>query len=58
MPEEFRDRIQISSSAAAEWIAIVEAVLRGVAHALNNRGAALAAMAELYPLEPAPPSMR
>jgi hypothetical protein len=37
----------LSADAAAEWNRIVESVLRGVAHSLNNRAAALAAVAEL-----------
>ena len=37
----------LSAAAAAEWIGLVGSVLRGIAHGLNNRGAALAALAEL-----------
>ena len=37
----------LSAAAVAEWIRLVEGVLRGVAHALNNRAAALAALVEL-----------
>lgn len=37
----------LSAAAVAEWVRLVEGVLRGVAHALNNRGAALAALVEL-----------
>ena len=37
----------LSAAAAAEWMRNVEIVLRGVAHGLNNRAAALAALVEL-----------
>ena len=37
----------LSAAAAAEWIRLVENVLRGVAHGLNNRAAALSALVEL-----------
>ena len=37
----------LSATAAAEWSSCVESVLRGVAHALNNRAATLAALVEL-----------
>lgn len=39
--------LRLSAAAAAEWNRHVESVLRGVAHALNNRAAALAALIEL-----------
>ena len=41
------DSPALSAAAAAEWLRLVEGVLRGVAHGLNNRAAALAALAEL-----------
>lgn len=37
----------LSAAADAEWLRHVESVLRGVAHGLNNRAAALAALVEL-----------
>jgi hypothetical protein len=37
----------LSAAAVAEWVRLVESVLRGVAHGLNNRAAALAALVEL-----------
>ena len=37
----------LSADALGEWMVNVEAILRGVAHALNNRAAALSALAEL-----------
>ena len=38
---------ELSAAAQLEWNAHVEAVLRGVAHALNNRSAALSALIQL-----------
>ena len=38
---------ELSAAALHEWNAHVEAVLRGVAHALNNRAAALSALIQL-----------
>lgn len=40
-------RPQLSAAAHREWDGHVESVLRGIAHALNNRAAALAAVVEL-----------
>jgi hypothetical protein len=37
----------LSAAAVAEWVRLIEGVLRGVAHGLNNRAAALSALAEL-----------
>jgi hypothetical protein len=37
----------LSAPAHGEWDSIVESVLRGIAHALNNRAAALSAVMEL-----------
>lgn len=37
----------MTAAAANEWTRLVDSVLRGVAHTLNNRGAALAALVEL-----------
>jgi hypothetical protein len=39
--------LQLSAAAWQEWNRIVESILRGVAHALNNRAAALSAVIEL-----------
>lgn len=47
----------MSAAAAAEWVRHVESVLRGVAHGLNNRAAALAALAELTSEPPEPPAV-
>ena len=47
----------LSAAAAAEWSRHVESVLRGVAHGLNNRAAALAAMVELTSEPAEPPSV-
>ena len=38
---------RLSSAALAEWNDTVENVMRGIAHALNNRAAALSAVLEL-----------
>ena len=38
---------RFGAAALTEWTAIVEQVMRGVAHALNNRAAALSAVIEL-----------
>jgi hypothetical protein len=38
---------QLSAAAHSEWDTVVENVLRGLAHALNNRAAALSAVMEL-----------
>jgi hypothetical protein len=46
-PHRAKPSPALSAAAAAEWGALVESVLRGVAHGLNNRGAALAALIEL-----------
>src|SRR5688572_9513570 len=40
-------RTELSAAALQEWTSHVENVLRGVAHALNNRAAALSAVMEL-----------
>ncbi len=46
---------QLSAAALQEWNGHVEAILRGVAHALNNRAAALSALIQLADdSEPAP----
>ncbi len=46
---------QLSAAAQQEWNGHVEAILRGVAHALNNRAAALSALIQLADdSEPAP----
>jgi hypothetical protein len=46
-PQAFESTPALSATAAAEWTACVESVLRGVAHGLNNRAAALSAVVEL-----------
>ena len=46
-PPRTESPAELSAAASAEWIRHVENVLRGVAHALNNRAAALAALVEL-----------
>ena len=51
------DPAALSAEAAAEWIRHVESVLRGIAHALNNRAAALAALVELTSDPPEQPAM-
>jgi len=38
---------QLSAAALAEWTHTIENVMRGIAHALNNRAAALSAVLEL-----------
>jgi len=40
-------RTNLTAEAIAEWNGHVESVLRGIAHALNNRAAALSALVEL-----------
>ena len=54
-PQGFENSPALSATAAAEWIGCVEGVLRGVAHGLNNRAAAVSALVELSsePAEPA-----
>jgi hypothetical protein len=52
MPEDTRDdgtpsALELSAAALGEWNQTVENVLRGIAHALNNRAAALSAVIEL-----------
>jgi len=49
MPTDIPDhsRPELSAAAHREWDGHVEAVLRGIAHALNNRAAALSAVLEL-----------
>jgi hypothetical protein len=42
-----RTRLDLSAAALSEWNGHVESVLRGMAHALNNRAAALSAVREL-----------
>ena len=44
---ESEPSVALSAAASAEWNRLVEGVLRGVAHAMNNRAAALAALLEL-----------
>lgn len=44
-PEQSRP--ELSAEALSEWNGHVESVLRGIAHALNNRAAALSAVIEL-----------
>lgn len=46
-PQGFENTPALSATAAAEWTGCVENVLRGVAHGLNNRAAALSALVEL-----------
>jgi hypothetical protein len=41
------NRPELSAEALREWNGLVENVLRGIAHALNNRAAALSAVIEL-----------
>lgn len=43
----FENTAALSATAASQWTECVENVLRGVAHGLNNRAAALAALVEL-----------
>lgn len=40
-------RPELSAAALGEWCGHVESILRGIAHALNNRAAALSAVLEL-----------
>jgi hypothetical protein len=49
MPEDTRDEEtpELSAAALREWSHTVECVMRGIAHALNNRAAALSAVIEL-----------
>jgi hypothetical protein len=47
MADSREGRTELSAAALQEWSAHVENVLRGVAHALNNRAAALSAVMEL-----------
>lgn len=49
MPTDIPDysRPELSTAAHSEWDGHVEGVLRGIAHALNNRAAALSAVLEL-----------
>jgi len=49
MPTDLPDhgRPELSAAAHSEWDGHVEGVLRGIAHALNNRAAALSAVIEL-----------
>jgi hypothetical protein len=58
-PHRAKPSPALSAAAAAEWTGLVESVLRGIAHGLNNRAAALAALIELTS-EPAeqPPVLR
>jgi len=46
-PEPSVELRQFSAAALEEWARIVEQVLRAVAHALNNRAAAIAALIDL-----------
>lgn len=39
--------LALSADASAEWMGIVEEMMRGIGHALNNRAAALSAVIEL-----------
>src|SRR5437667_8124640 len=39
--------LELPADALLEWVRISEAVLRGVAHSLNNRATALSAVVEL-----------
>jgi len=41
------DPLELSAAAWQEWNRTVESILRGIAHALNNRAAALSAVIEL-----------
>lgn len=51
MPEDTREdgtpAPELSAAALREWSYTVESVMRGIAHALNNRAAALSAVIEL-----------
>lgn len=47
MPEEPPSGPRFSDAALREWNQHVEAMMRGIAHALNNRAAALSAVLEL-----------
>ena len=49
---------ELSAAAQLEWNEHVEAVLRGVAHALNNRSAALSALIQLSDDGEAAPTLR
>ena len=46
-PHRAKPSPALTAVAAAEWAGLVESVLRGIAHGLNNRAAALAALMEL-----------
>lgn len=50
--------VVFSAAAQAEWNAHVEAMLRGVAHALNNRAAALSALVQLADDSEPPATLR
>lgn len=47
MPPTGEAQLRLSEAALREWTAHLEAILRGLAHAVNNRAAALAAVLEL-----------
>lgn len=57
---EARDErpLELSAAAQREWIRNVESVMRGVAHALNNRAAALSAVIELCKDDDGPEATR
>ena len=57
-PSESIHHSELSAAAQQEWNGHVEAVLRGVAHALNNRSAALSALIQLSDDGEAAPTLR
>lgn len=52
------DSPELSPAAQKEWSGHVEAVLRGVSHALNNRSAALSALIQLADDQESPSTLR
>ena len=57
-PHDGPHRPALSAGAQGEWNAHVEAMLRGVAHALNNRAAALSALVQLADDGESAPTLR
>lgn len=57
-PDQSNHHPELSAAAQQEWNGHVEAVLRGVAHALNNRSAALSALIQLSDDGEAAPTLR
>lgn len=57
-PDRAQHHPELSAAAQLEWNGHVEAVLRGVAHALNNRAAALSALIQLSDDGEAAPTLR